>query len=119
MPPRKIIIDCDPGIDDALALVLAHGSPDLEILGITTVGGNVELARTTDNALRLREFLGFSGVPVVAGSAGALLRPRVNAAGVHGDSGLGEALLPRRRSRRPPGTPSTSSSRRSGPIRAR
>ncbi|MGC5012239.1 nucleoside hydrolase [Streptosporangium sp. DT93] len=94
MPAQKIVIDCDPGIDDALALVLAHGSPELEILGITTVGGNVDLARTTDNALRLREFLGFGGVPVTPGSAGALLRSRVNAAEVHGDSGLGGALLP-------------------------
>ncbi|MFI6508944.1 nucleoside hydrolase [Streptosporangium sp. NPDC050855] len=94
MAAQKIIIDCDPGIDDALALVLAHGSPDLEILAITTVGGNVDLARTTDNALRLREFLGFRGVPVTPGSAGALMRPRVNAAEVHGGSGLGGALLP-------------------------
>ncbi|MFI6453666.1 nucleoside hydrolase [Streptosporangium amethystogenes] len=94
MSARKIIIDCDPGIDDALALALAHGSPDLEVLGITTVGGNVDLARTTDNALRLREFLGFGDVPVTAGSAGALLRARVDAADVHGGSGLGDALLP-------------------------
>ncbi|WP_433378891.1 nucleoside hydrolase [Streptosporangium sp. CA-115845] len=94
MSARKIIIDCDPGIDDALALVLAHGSPDLKVLGITTVGGNVDLARTTDNALRLREFLGFGDVPVTAGSAGALLRARVDAADVHGGSGLGDALLP-------------------------
>lgn len=94
MLPRKIVIDCDPGIDDALAIVLAHGSPDLEILGITTVGGNIDLAGTTDNALRLREFLGFADVPITAGSAGALLRPRVNAAEVHGASGLGDALLP-------------------------
>ncbi|MFC7642808.1 nucleoside hydrolase [Streptosporangium lutulentum] len=94
MRPQKIIIDCDPGIDDALAIVLAHGSPDLEILGITTVGGNVGLAGTTDNALRLREFLGFTGVPITPGSAGALLRTRVDAARVHGPSGLGAALLP-------------------------
>ncbi len=94
VPARKIIIDCDPGIDDALALALAHGSPDLEVLGITTVGGNVDLSRTTDNALRLREFLGFGDVPVTAGSAGALLRARVDAADVHGGSGLGDALLP-------------------------
>ena len=94
MLPQKIIIDCDPGIDDALAIVLAHGSSELEILGITTVGGNVDLDRTTDNALRLREFLGFAEVPVTAGSAGALLRSRVDAARVHGVSGLGGAPLP-------------------------
>ncbi|WP_214412210.1 nucleoside hydrolase [Sphaerisporangium fuscum] len=94
MAPKKIIIDCDPGIDDALAITLAHGSPELDIVGITTVGGNVDLAYTTDNALRLREFLGLPEVPITAGSEGALLRSRVNAAGVHGDLGLGEARLP-------------------------
>ncbi|WP_248959309.1 nucleoside hydrolase [Sphaerisporangium perillae] len=94
MAPKKIIIDCDPGIDDALAITLAHGSPALSILGVTTVGGNVDLAYTTGNALRLREFLGFPGVPVIPGSAGALLRSRVNAASVHGEHGLGGARLP-------------------------
>ncbi|MFC7384571.1 nucleoside hydrolase [Sphaerisporangium rhizosphaerae] len=94
MAPKKIIIDCDPGIDDALAITLAHGSPALSILGITTVGGNVDLGHTTGNALRLREFLGFPGVPVVPGSAGALLRTPVNAASVHGEHGLGGAVLP-------------------------
>ncbi|MFG1874929.1 nucleoside hydrolase [Sphaerisporangium sp. NPDC049003] len=94
MPPKKIIIDCDPGIDDALAITLAHGSPALSLVGITTVGGNVDLGQTTGNALRLREFLGFPGVPVTAGSAGALLRARVDAAEVHGPLGLGEARLP-------------------------
>ncbi|GLW12389.1 ribosylpyrimidine nucleosidase [Microtetraspora sp. NBRC 13810] len=94
MTPTKIVLDCDPGIDDALAIALAHGSPEVEIAGITTVGGNVALERTTGNALRLREFLGMTGVPVTAGSAGALLRPRVDAAEVHGESGLGAARLP-------------------------
>jgi purine nucleosidase len=91
---KKILIDCDPGIDDALAITLAHGSAELEILGITTVGGNVSLPKTTANALRLREFLGFPEVPVVPGSPGALLRPTIDAADVHGDSGLGETQLP-------------------------
>ncbi|GAA4559036.1 nucleoside hydrolase [Planotetraspora kaengkrachanensis] len=91
---KRILIDCDPGIDDALAITLAHGSSQVEIIGITTVGGNVSLAKTTENALRLREFLGFPEVPVVPGSAGALLRPRIDAAEVHGDSGLGQVRLP-------------------------
>ncbi|GAA4594420.1 nucleoside hydrolase [Planotetraspora phitsanulokensis] len=91
---KKILIDCDPGIDDALAITLAHGSSEVEIIGITTVGGNVSLAKTTENALRLREFLGFPEVPVVPGSAGALLRARIDAAEVHGDSGLGQVRLP-------------------------
>ncbi|MEW9533584.1 nucleoside hydrolase [Microbispora sp. NPDC049125] len=91
---KTIVIDCDPGIDDALALALAHGSPGLEIAGVTTVSGNVSLARTTANALALREYLGFPEVPVVPGSARPLLRPPINAAGVHGDHGLGGVRLP-------------------------
>jgi purine nucleosidase len=91
---KKIIIDCDPGIDDALALVFAHGHPDLELLGITTVAGNVGLDMTTANALAVREFAGMDGVPVVAGCDRPLLRPPLNARAVHGVSGLGAARLP-------------------------
>ncbi|WP_217369443.1 nucleoside hydrolase [Nonomuraea antri] len=90
----KVLIDCDPGIDDALALALAAGSPSLEIVGITTVGGNVDLSMTTANALALREFLDLGDVPVTPGSAGALLPQTVRAAHVHGESGLGGAVLP-------------------------
>jgi purine nucleosidase len=91
---KKIIIDCDPGIDDALALVLAHGHPELDLRGITTVAGNVGLDQTTDNALRIRDFLGMPDVPVVAGSPGPLVRPAIHARQVHGTSGLGAARLP-------------------------
>jgi purine nucleosidase len=91
---KKIIIDCDPGIDDALALVLAHGHPDLDLVGITTVAGNVGLDQTTDNALRIRDFLGMRDVPVVAGAPGPLVRPPIHARQVHGTSGLGAARLP-------------------------
>jgi purine nucleosidase len=91
---RKIIIDCDPGIDDALALVFAHGSPGLRLCGVTTVAGNVPLDMTTANALRVADFVGIGDVPVVAGSAGPLLRPGLTAHHVHGASGLGSALLP-------------------------
>jgi inosine-uridine nucleoside N-ribohydrolase len=91
---KKIIVDCDPGIDDALALVLAHGHPDLDLRGITTVAGNVGLDQTTDNALRIRDFLGLRDVPVVAGSPGPLVRPPIHARQVHGTSGLGAANLP-------------------------
>ncbi|MBF8186613.1 nucleoside hydrolase [Nonomuraea sp. K274] len=91
---KKVLIDCDPGIDDALALALAAGSPSLGVVGVTTVGGNVDLALTTANALALREFLEFGDVPVTAGSAGALLRETVRAAGVHGATGLGDVVLP-------------------------
>jgi purine nucleosidase len=91
---QKIIIDCDPGIDDALALAFAHGDPGLEICGITTVAGNVGLAVTTANALRVRDFVGMGDVPVVPGSTRPLLRPALNAGHVHGGTGLGGARLP-------------------------
>ena len=96
MTAQKIIIDCDPGIDDALALVFAHGDPGLEVCGITTVAGNVGLDRTTANALRVRDFIGMRDVPVIPGCAGPLLRPALDAARVHGASGLAGARLPGR-----------------------
>lgn len=91
---QKIIIDCDPGIDDALALAFAHGDPGLEVCGITTVAGNVGLDKTTANALRVRDFIGMGDVPVVPGSAGPLLRPMLDARDIHGDTGLAGARLP-------------------------
>jgi len=91
---QKIIIDCDPGIDDALALAFAAGHPDLDLRGITTVAGNVGLDKTTANALRVRDFTGMTGVPVVAGCPAPLLRPPLHARDVHGDSGLGAASIP-------------------------
>ncbi|GAA3676481.1 nucleoside hydrolase [Nonomuraea antimicrobica] len=92
---KKVLIDCDPGIDDALALALAAGSPDaLDVVGVTTVGGNVDLPLTTANALALREFLRMGDVPVTPGSAGALLRHTVRATQVHGTTGLGDVVLP-------------------------
>jgi len=91
---QKIIIDCDPGIDDALALVFAHGDPGLEVCGITTVAGNVGLDVTTANALRVRDFIGMGDVPVVPGSTRPLLRPPLQARHVHGETGLGSAKLP-------------------------
>lgn len=92
--PTRIILDCDPGIDDALAITFAHGHPGLDLVGITTVAGNVGLARTTANALAVCEFIGAAGTPVTAGCAGPLLRPALDARQVHGDSGLGGARLP-------------------------
>lgn len=89
---KKVLIDCDPGIDDALALTLAHGSPELDVVGVTTVGGNVELAHTTDNALRLRDFLGMTA-PVARGAGQPLVAEAINAPAVHGVAGLGEAQL--------------------------
>ena len=91
---QKIIIDCDPGIDDALALVFAHGHPGLSLCGITTVAGNVGLDKTTDNALQVRDYVGMPQVPVVPGCAAPLSRPVLHARHVHGNSGLGAASLP-------------------------
>ena len=90
----KIILDCDPGIDDALAIAFAHGHPGIDLVGVTTVAGNVGLAKTTANALAVCEFIGVAGTPVTAGCAGPLLRPALDARQVHGDSGLGGATLP-------------------------
>ncbi|MGD0240740.1 MAG: nucleoside hydrolase [Streptosporangiaceae bacterium] len=90
----RIILDCDPGIDDALAIAFAHGHPGIDLVGITTVAGNVGLPKTTANALAVCEFVGAAGIPVTPGCPGPLLRPALDARRVHGDSGLGGAVLP-------------------------
>jgi purine nucleosidase len=90
----KILLDCDPGLDDALALLLAHGDPGIELVAVTTVGGNVSLEKTTRNALELREFLGFRDVPVAAGAGEPLKGEIRNAEFVHGEGGLGNLTLP-------------------------
>src|SRR5215470_3902286 len=91
---RKILLDCDPGIDDALAIAFACGHPGLDLCGVTTVVGNVSLAQATANALSVLDFVGCPGVPLAAGSAAPLLRPHVDARDVHGHAGLGQARLP-------------------------
>jgi len=88
-----IIIDCDPGHDDAIALLLAAASPELELVGVTTVAGNQTVEKTTLNALKVLELAG-ADVPVVAGAAGPLVRSRSVAAHVHGESGLDGPDLP-------------------------
>ena len=94
MSARAVLIDCDPGHDDAMALLLALASPELELLGVTTVHGNQTLVKTTANALRVLEFAGRGDVPVAAGADRPLLRdPRV-AAHVHGETGLDGPDLP-------------------------
>jgi purine nucleosidase len=92
--PKKMMLDCDPGLDDSLALLLAHGDPNIELVGVTTVGGNVGLSRTTRNALALREYLHFETVPVAAGAGNPLSGETREASHVHGESGLGSAVLP-------------------------
>ncbi len=91
--PEKIIIDCDPGHDDALAIMLALASPELDVLGITTTFGNVGLLNTTRNALKVRTLCN-SSVPIFAGADRPLLRDRINAESVHGTSGLDGPALP-------------------------
>mgnify|MGYP001045463549 FL=1 len=89
MPPRKIIIDTDPGQDDAVAILLALGSPeDIDLLGITTVAGNVPLALTQKNARITCEVAGRPEVKVFAGCDAPLERPLVTAEHVHGSTGL-------------------------------
>jgi purine nucleosidase/pyrimidine-specific ribonucleoside hydrolase len=88
-----VLIDCDPGHDDAMALLLALASPELELLGVSTVHGNQTLERTTANALRVLEFAG-SDLPVAAGADRPLLRDPAVAAEVHGETGLDGPDLP-------------------------
>ena len=85
---RKVIIDCDPGHDDAMAILLAHGNPEVELLAITTVAGNQTLSKTTLNARRVCTVAGIRGVPVAAGCDRPLLRELVTAGEIHGESGL-------------------------------
>jgi purine nucleosidase len=92
--PRKIIIDTDPGQDDALAILLALGSSELEVVGITAVAGNVPLAMTEANARRICELAGRRDVKVFAGAERPLLRPLVTAEHVHGRTGLDGPDLP-------------------------
>jgi inosine-uridine nucleoside N-ribohydrolase len=90
----RIILDTDPGHDDAIALLLALASPELEILGITTVSGNQTLEKTTANALKILEFVERTDVPVHAGAPRPLVREQWAAAYVHGESGLDGPDLP-------------------------
>jgi inosine-uridine nucleoside N-ribohydrolase len=89
-----ILIDCDPGHDDAIAILLALASPELELLGITTVSGNQTLDKTTANAIRVLDHVGRADVPVAAGADRPLVRERFVAAYVHGESGLDGPDLP-------------------------
>lgn len=91
---EKIIIDTDPGQDDAFAILLALASPEVELLGITTVAGNVPLSLTHRNARQVLELAGRSEVPVFAGCARPMAVPLVTAEHVHGATGLDGAELP-------------------------
>ena len=89
-----IVIDCDPGHDDAIAILLALASPEVELRGITTVAGNQTLDKTTRNALKVLELAGRPDIPVVAGADAPLQRTLRTAANVHGESGLDGPDLP-------------------------
>src|SRR5712692_4782736 len=92
--PFRVIIDTDPGVDDALALLLAMRSPELKIEAITPVAGNVPLELTLPNALRLVEIAGRTDIPVAAGARVPLVRRLVTATYAHGENGLGGAVFP-------------------------
>jgi purine nucleosidase len=94
MSPQKIIIDTDPGQDDAVAILLALASPELEVLGITCVAGNVPLERTARNARTVCELAGRPDIRVFAGCDAPLSRGLVTAEHVHGKTGLDGAELP-------------------------
>lgn len=91
---HKIILDCDPGHDDAIAMLLAFGNPQIELLGVTTVGGNQTLTKVTNNARAMMTVANMKGIPLCAGSPKPLIRPVETAAECHGDSGLDGVELP-------------------------
>lgn len=85
---KKIILDCDPGHDDAVALLLAHGNPDIELLAVTTVVGNQTLEKVTRNALTVGTIAGVTGVPFAAGCDRPLVRTIETAPDIHGETGM-------------------------------
>jgi purine nucleosidase len=89
-----VLIDCDPGQDDAIALLLALASPELDVVGVTTVAGNQTLDKTTANALRVLELAGREDIPVAAGADTPLAGELVTAADAHGETGLDGPDLP-------------------------
>ena len=93
MDKRKVIIDCDPGIDDALAIILALESKEIEVIGITTVSGNVESVQGAKNALKALKLLGRLDIPVYLGESKPVKRELVTAQDTHGEDGLGETFL--------------------------
>ena len=93
MAAMRVVIDTDPGIDDAVAILFALSSPAFEVLGITTVAGNIGIATTTRNAGRLLALMGRQDVPVIAGAASPLARKGFEASEIHGNDGLGGVVF--------------------------
>jgi inosine-uridine nucleoside N-ribohydrolase len=94
MSPTPVILDVDPGHDDAVAIMLACAAPDLDLLAVTTVAGNVPLEKTTRNALRVLSLIGHTDLPVAAGASSPLRRPLHTAEDIHGESGLDGPEIP-------------------------
>ncbi|MBG6055966.1 purine nucleosidase [Salinibacterium sp. CAN_S4] len=92
--PNKIILDCDPGHDDAIAMLLAWGSPEIELVGVTTVMGNQTIEKVTRNALSVARVAGITGVPFARGAHRPLVRQIEVAESIHGESGLDGPRLP-------------------------
>ena len=93
--PQKVIIDCDPGIDDSLAIMLALSMPEeIEVVGITVAAGNAPVEMGYGNALKVLKYMGRLDVPVFMGADRPLKRDLVNALDTHGSDGLGESFLP-------------------------
>lgn len=91
---HKIILDCDPGHDDAIAILLAAHHPDIDLLAITTVAGNQSLDKTTHNALKVCSLANIRNVPVARGMDRPLVRPARHAANIHGESGMDGPDIP-------------------------
>ena len=94
MSPKRIIIDTDPGVDDALTFLLALASPEIQLEALTTTQGNVTLEKATYNALAMLELLHAGHIPVARGSVVPLVQPLRASARVHGESGIGNSRLP-------------------------
>src|ERR671917_2087623 len=94
MSPTPVILDVDPGHDDAVAVMLACGAPALDLLAVPTVAGNAPLERTTRNAPRVLSLIGHTDVPVAAGATSPLYRPLHTAEDIHGESGLDGPEIP-------------------------
>ncbi|MFI1680842.1 nucleoside hydrolase [Streptomyces sp. NPDC020607] len=92
--PRKIILDCDPGHDDAIAMLLAHGNPDVDLVAVTTVVGNQTLEKVTRNALSVARIANITGVPFAAGCPRPLVRDVETAPDIHGESGIDGPVMP-------------------------
>ncbi len=94
MEKQKIILDCDPGHDDAVAILLAASAPTIELLGVTTVAGNQTLEKTRRNACHVLQWIGREDIPVYAGCDRPMVRERVVAGDIHGESGLEGPVFP-------------------------